>query len=175
MASHANREMAEAFFKQACFDYFRGQCMGGLIGLVFSQSLRLAQFQQAAEKSLKAAILLRTEEFEKTHAPWRDMIASSKELRALKNDLLTAISPFNDESSILRLEGYVPDRDATRENTEYPWHDGRSMIVPAEHFQSEFDQIEEMRELTYAMLCFIKGTNRNFEKTFELVHSHFRN
>ncbi|MFH0937737.1 MAG: hypothetical protein V1899_00395 [Planctomycetota bacterium] len=126
MALPTNYDWATGFFQQACYDYFHGRALRRMYGWSQVRALSLAQLQQAAEKSMKAAAYWELRERLQpddgslmSHEIWSDLISRNKDLRGLKNALLEAIGVS--EEKIGELKRYAPHGTYNTPNTEYPW------------------------------------------------------
>jgi hypothetical protein len=176
-----NYRWAIGFFDQACYDYFHGQAILGEPGWDHAKAMCLAQFQQAAEKAMKAAVfwerkkrLERTDFALMSHQIWRDEISKEAYLRGLKNSLLNATGV--PEKKIKELENYAPHGTTNEPNTEYPWQCGRVFEVPAVYFSDPGMKgvLEQMVGIASAIVLHIKGCNRTFTTHFEVVGAHIR-
>ena len=165
----SSRELAEAHFKQARFDLLNGQRIRASEGWVLASALSLAQFQQAAEKSMKAAVFMAVpgnqDEMIQTHKIWADRIEHLQELRGVRGMLLKAVAPYP-ETMIKDLETFAPHGTTCDPNTEYPWEDNGSMIIPAEHFQNH-GVVSDMESVSKSILLSIAAAYPRLTRVWE--------
>lgn len=180
-SSNSNYEWAVGFFKQACYDLFHGQRIQGNSQFKKGWALSLAQFQQAAEKAMKAAAIWETkkrigqdEMILLTHQIWQDVLRKEAHLRPLKNSLLDSIAPWPEEM-ICELEDFAPHGTTDRENSEYPWQTGDDVVIPAEHFSEERLQskVSQLRGIADGLVLYVKDSRREFSRVFEAVKLDF--
>lgn len=164
-------ELAEALFRQGCFDLRNGEELlkGNLVGK--PEALAMTQFQQACEKALKAFILLVVgrrvygRKVKVTHWVWGVDLGDSrlKEPRTMLERLLP------DVSALEKLEELVPSRSWEKPNTEYPWVDRHAQVcVPAEYFARAPECVKTAGRTAWAVVK-ANGAAARFSKTWKAI------
>ena len=146
--NNPNKSWAEVTFKQACFDFKNGQWLLNSRN-VNALALVAAQFQQCAEKSMKAMVILenkkkldRDDDVIKTHTVWKDKIGHDSGLRGIRKRLLDAIHPYK-EKDIIELEAMAPHGSTDELNTEYPWEQNGVIWAPAAFFVDKEKRVQD--------------------------------
>ena len=171
-----NYDWAVGFFRQACYDYFHGRAIRGSPRWFYGQGLGLAQLQQSAEKSMKAAVFWETRKLLQrddpallSHQIWCDSISKDAHLRSLKNSILDCLGAPEDK--IKELENYAPHGANDTPNSEYPWLSSSEVAIPATHFSGRnmADLVAQMEGIADAIVLHIRGRNRTFTRHFEII------
>jgi hypothetical protein len=175
-----NFDWALNFYKQACFDWLHAQALADNVQLPFGKALSLAQFQQAAEKAMKASVLWETrkklgrdEPIVLSHRIWQDALGE-RHLATLRDRFLEAIAPWTEEK-IAELENFAPHGTIDLPNTEYPWQKLGDVFIPAEHFATKPGKeiLGEMRGIAGAIILSVKDYNSPFTEVFEAARLAF--
>jgi hypothetical protein len=168
---------SEATFLQAYFDLRNGQRLFEQWRSSEAFALAMAQFQQSAEKSMKAMVLLDNKQKNSpedaiimTHTIWQDRICHDEQLRGIRSRLLKMLI----EEDIIELEVMAPQGSMNSVNTEYPWtNDQGTIVIPAIHFAESDSLVEKRMRVAKAIFEVALSFSSKFEKIRNSVDKEF--
>lgn len=172
-------EWAEATYKQACFDFFNGKRIYDFENAPHAMCVAIAQFQQCAEKSMKAMVLIelakrseRTKDLVVTHTVWRDYISTNEDFRGIKNRLLKALN-VDSGDALLELENLAPIAEACSVNTEYPWTSFGRIEIPASYFNGKNELANDALRVARTVLQAASDYNSRLSKARDAARIEF--
>ena len=164
---------AQAYFKQACFDFLHSKSVLRQEMLPYSRAIALALLQQSAEKALKAGVLRQEarkgnkNEVGLCHDMWTALILKDSAYSVLKD---TVIARLVDDQPLKDLEAFAPANEIDRCNTEYPWMEGKEVLVPAEYFHgSKTVNVSSYESVARGVILGVLATDMKLERVWEDV------
>ena len=157
--------LAEATFRQACFDLKNGKRLIHL-KLDGRRALAVSQIQQCCEKALKAVLLVEAgrvlygQTVKPSHRIWSEDLKDSRLThvrRKLEKALIRQEEKVEFDSYLVKLESYAPRMAWRHENTEYPWVDTAGKInSPVEYFEKREVEVFNIANFSRSLLKKIK-------------------